>query len=1002
MNPSVNGADLFLLLSALLLSMCGIAWVGFARLDRRREGPWLPAFLYLRAGIATITLIATDSPMPHPAWYLAASILDIAAGMCIVEYARRSIESAGHAAGRWIHFFVLAAALPFAYSLRLDPLWTTGALATLVGTATTAYISYRKFRNADWLSSDGLQRHFHLALGVYGLAGICFPVLRHGPDATSEPLAPEILLPALATLAISVVSGAVYWQHQYLARRTQERREWVMRNIAALALVVGVMILGIVISEWVPRAHLGSQLVSLLVTLLVLTSFHAQERVREQMVQIAHSDRRSAALIESTPNAVQLCDRQGKLLVVNRAWRMAYGVREHDLGTTRFIDLWPEPARGMIAEAVSTTLNGTPSRFEAEYVHPDGRTLLFSVVTNPVPDEDGHVTSYVAISADITARRKSELALIAAKNAAEAATQAKDEFLAVMGHEIRTPLGGVIGLLDALKRMPQPPSQRRHTELAIDSAEALLETLDHILDAARLDAGKFALEPAPFNPVTEFTRVLEGQRVRAEASNLALKVHMAPDLPTSLVGDATRLRQVLVNLVTNAIKFTRKGHVSVSVAGEPRPGLQYLLRIQVADTGIGIRTEMQERLLGRAETTSGARQAGIAGLGLTIVRSIVDLMSGNLRVISEPGKGSAFTVELTLPLGPSLSDRASPVLAPAVSSTRPPIPIPGAVAAPAPTTAVSPEVGNLKILCAEDNATNRLIIQLMLESLGHTVAFAEDGQEAVERLSRDVFDLVLMDNRMPVMDGFQATRIIRDPASTVLAHDVPVIALTANASKNYKDQCLASGMNDYLTKPVREAALRSALAKAMNGRPRVITVEGRTPTAPPLQLDRTSNVPPPASVSPRQTDADTSPSDPDQAPETGAEAPQPEITGMSEEELMALLDEAEQEPDQPDPSAALSPEARRKISLQYLNETPRLLNQLRVAWLRQDGPTLARAGHSLKSSSRYVKATRLSEIGKQIEKLADEGSFAQISALLSETDREFELVNERLQMDNYS
>ncbi|WP_404420998.1 ATP-binding protein [Nibricoccus sp. IMCC34717] len=993
MNPTHYGADILFLFSALVLAMCGIALVGFSRLNRRPETSWLAAFFYLRAGIATIGIVAVSQAQPHPAWVLGASVLDIAAGMCAVEFARRTFENAGHRTGKWIHFFVLAAALPFAYSLRLDPLWTAGALATLLGTSTAGVHVIRTTRGAALGSEGGLRRLFYASLTLYGLAGICFPVMRRDAFVAPALRSEELWVPFLSTVLLGLTGGALYWYIQGQSRRPAERREWVMRSLVALGVLAGAVALGLALGSWIPASRFAALLVTLLVSLLLLASFHAQERVREQMGQMARSDHRSAALIESMPNPMQLCNRSGHSMLVNRAWRIAFGLHEHEMPNRRFTELWPEAVRPQVEQAVATTIHGTPSRFEAEYQHPEGRRMLFSVATNPVVDDDGQLTGFVAVCADITARRKNELALLAAKNAAEAATQAKTEILTVMGHEIRTPLGGVIGLLEALRRMPQPPNQRKHTELAIDSAEALLETLDHILDAARLEAGKFTLEPHPFQPVVEFARVLEGQRIRAQTSHLELKVHMAPDLPTSLVGDATRLRQVLANLVTNAIKFTRRGHVLVTVGGEPCPGLQHLLRIQVSDTGIGISPEMQQKLLQRVggADDSAVRQGGITGLGLSIVKSIVDLMNGEIRVVSEPGKGTSFTIEVCLPLGPALSEKPTVAVA---SNTRPPIPLPGTSAAPSATAVISPDVGSLKVLCAEDNATNRLIIQLLLEGMGHTVAFGEDGQQAVERLSREAFDLVLMDNRMPVMDGFQATRIIRDPTSPVLSHDIPVIALTANASKSYRDQCLASGMNDYLTKPVREQALRSAIARAMQGRSRVVSVEGRAPTNPPLSVQ------PPAPQASEPSPTAPEPGTPDEAAPPELVSAEGEITGMSEEELMALLDEADQEPQAADPSASLSPDARRKISQQYLNETPRLLNQLRLAWIQRDAVTLSRSGHSLKSSSRYVQATRLSDIGKQIEKLADQQAFDKITPLLSETDREFELVNERLQGEN--
>jgi signal transduction histidine kinase/DNA-binding response OmpR family regulator len=385
-----------------------------------------------------------------------------------------------------------------------------------------------------------------------------------------------------------------------------------------------------------------------------------------------------------------------------------------------------------------------------------------------------------------------------AKEAAEAATRAKSDFLAVMGHEIRTPLGGVIGMLDLLSRAPNAAEQRQYTAVARDSAETLLHILDDILDAAKIESGRLALEAIPFRIRDEFRRIFEATRLRAVNKGLEFRAAVGAGVPAVLVGDPTRLRQVLDNLLSNALKFTERGGVFVDIASEPADAASVRLKIAVRDSGIGISDETRTRLFAKFSQVdvSTTRRFGGTGLGLSIVKALAELMGGTATVESALGAGSTFSFTCRLavgtePEGPGSRDDGS-----AASLPRHP--------------------SRLRVLCAEDDQTNRMIAEAFVTEMGHTLVLATDGKAALERLAKERFDVVLMDNRMPVMDGFEATRRIRASAAGPVDPAIQIIAATANASSSDRERCLASGMDDYIPKPIRRAALHAALGRAID------------------------------------------------------------------------------------------------------------------------------------------------------------------------------------------
>jgi signal transduction histidine kinase/FixJ family two-component response regulator/HPt (histidine-containing phosphotransfer) domain-containing protein len=375
-----------------------------------------------------------------------------------------------------------------------------------------------------------------------------------------------------------------------------------------------------------------------------------------------------------------------------------------------------------------------------------------------------------------------------ATQAAEAANKAKSDFLATMSHEVRTPLTGILGIIGLLTDTPLAEKQRDYVETVRYSGETLLTILNDILDFSKMEAGKFDLEPVDFDVGRLAGGVVDLMRSRALEKNLALSTAIGEGVPPFLHCDATRLRQVLLNLVGNAIKFTAAGGVTLRVVRVAGDGNRVRLRFEVQDTGIGLSEEARGKLFqdyAQADSSVSRRYGG-TGLGLAICRKIVELMQGTIGVSSRPGEGSTFWFEVPADIAAGAAPEVAAVSAAAV---RP-----------------------LSVLVAEDNKVNQKVITGLLEKAGHRVTLAGDGQEAL-RLLGDAgagYDLVLMDMQMPVLDGIAATMRLRQSQGAV--KKIPVIALTANAAGGDELRCREAGMNDYVSKPVNPEALYRAIA----------------------------------------------------------------------------------------------------------------------------------------------------------------------------------------------
>ena len=521
-----------------------------------------------------------------------------------------------------------------------------------------------------------------------------------------------------------------------------------------------------------------------------------------------------------------------------------------------------------------------------------------------------------------------------AKQRAEDATRQKSEFLANMSHEMRTPLAGVIGMLGfALRDTRLHDATRKQILRGQANAQSLLGIINDLLDFSKIEAGKLTIENIDFALAGTIENVVGLFEEQAVAHSVDFDLDLAPDLPHFVVGDPTRVRQVLVNLVGNAFKFTDRGAVRLHVERLPedprRPRIN-MVRFSVHDTGIGIANEALGRLFQKFEQADSTttRRYGGTGLGLAICRQLVELMGGTISVVSEEGVGSCFSFVLPL------ADGVAPVLA--------------------PQAPLAPHSHRLKVLCAEDFPTNQIIIRMMLEELGHQVDIADNGRLALAACAGTRYDLILMDGRMPELDGAGATRIIRaggPPDAPVQDRDLMIIALTANASDEDRARYLACGMDDFLTKPIDEAALHAHLSRAIE-----------------RQLQRGMALAPMAPVAlvraPGSAELD--------AMFGVLTGPTPLAVAVAQN------------------AGRRTSDLKAKMRAAFAGDLPGRRTDLDEAIARADNAAAARLLHGIRGSAAYLDATELHLLCGELEVAADQGEWGVIGAALPRLRRLFD------------
>jgi PAS domain S-box-containing protein len=530
-------------------------------------------------------------------------------------------------------------------------------------------------------------------------------------------------------------------------------------------------------------------------------SFRDVTEHRKALRELQASEERWQLAVRGNNDGLWDWNARTKEVFYSARWKEILGFEDRELENTG----WEWESRvhpddlPLVSRQMQDHLNRKTTFYTAEYRlrAKDGSYRWILARGQALWDPEGRPTRMVGSHTDITERRLAEDALRIARDEAECASRAKGEFLANMSHEIRTPMTGVLGMIDLVLSTDLSAQQKDYLETARASADSLLSLLNDILDLSKIEAGRLDLAPTHFSIRESVGDTMRMFAVRAQEKRLSFTTHIDPELPDGVVGDPLRLRQILVNLVGNAIKFTDDGYVLVCVRPRIRRGSEVEVLFEVMDSGVGIPLDKQKLVFDpfrQVDGSSTRRYLG-TGLGLTISARLVQLMGGNLELNSETGKGSTFF--FTVPFAIAACEAAPP------RRSMPP---------PPPSTRTEFERRKLRILVAEDNVVNQKLAILMLKREGHEVVLVGDGREAVTAAREGSFDLVLMDVQMPAMDGFEATAAIRHAEADTGRH-IHIVAMTAHAMNGDHENCLAAGMDDYLSKPFDMRSLREMLER---------------------------------------------------------------------------------------------------------------------------------------------------------------------------------------------
>jgi PAS domain S-box-containing protein len=517
---------------------------------------------------------------------------------------------------------------------------------------------------------------------------------------------------------------------------------------------------------------------------------------------------RLASIVETSEDAIVGKSLDGVIQTWNTGAVKLYGYTAKEAVGQPIFLIVPEDKIQDVKNHMSAIKSGkTLEHIQTERVRKDGKRIPISLTLSPIKDADGNIIGISAIGRDISLQKQAERELREARKAAEEASRAKSQFLANMSHEIRTPMNGILGLTQYVLESELTQSQRNNLEMIYSSGNTLLEIINDILDFSKIESGKMKISPTDFSMQSMIQTLVSTLHVTTRKKGIGLEFDLDESLPEYLFGDPVRINQILLNLTGNAVKFTSEGEVRVRIRkidqneapDEVKSAVDnnaIWTEFQVVDTGIGIPPDKLESIFESfvQADESHTREFGGTGLGLSISKQLVDLMQGTMKVESVPGEGSIFS--FILPLKPGEEPKKEHTFSTQVIATPP-----------------------LKILVAEDYPVNQQVILRFLEKNQHTAQIAENGEEVLSFLKEGFYDLVLMDIQMPVLDGIQATRMIREGQAGKSNKTIPIIALSAHALEEEKEAFSQVGFDDYLTKPIDYKKLLAALSAVYHSKP---------------------------------------------------------------------------------------------------------------------------------------------------------------------------------------